>query len=78
MKHKIDIPDDLSRRLDALAARSSLTRDAIIADALARGRSIAWQERWIAGVEDGIADADRGNFAAEPEITAVLGKYGPA
>ncbi|MCK0197412.1 transcriptional regulator [Ancylobacter sp. 6x-1] len=78
MKHKTDISDDLSRRLDALAARSSLTREQIIEDALAHGRSLAWQEKWIAGVEDGIADADRGDFATEQEIAAVLSKYGPA
>lgn len=73
-----EIPEDLERRIDQLTTRSSLTRGQIIEDALARGRSLAWHERWIAGVQEGIAEADRGDFASDEEIAAVLGKYGPA
>lgn len=76
MEDKVEISEDLSRRMDVLAARSTLTRAQIIEDALSRGRSLAWQEKWIAGVQDGIEDANRGAFATEEEIAAVLGKYG--
>lgn len=69
------IPDDLNRRIDSLVARTSLTRAQIIEDALAHGRSLAWQEKWIAGVQEGIDSADRGEFATEQEIAAVLNKY---
>lgn len=62
MDNKGGISDDLNRRVDALVARSSLTRAQIIEDALAHGRSIAWHERWVAGVQEGIAEADRGEF----------------
>lgn len=72
------ISEDISRRIDALAARSSLTRGQIIEDALAHGRSLAWHERWVAGVQEGLAEAERGEFASESEIAAVLNKYGPA
>jgi predicted transcriptional regulator len=72
-----NISDDLSRRIDALAARSSLTRKQIIEEALAYGRSLAWHEKWVAGVQDGLAEAERGEFASEEEIAAVLSKYGP-
>ncbi|CDZ31247.1 Hypothetical protein NGAL_HAMBI1145_00080 [Neorhizobium galegae bv. officinalis] len=78
MKNDAEISEDLSRRVDQLAARSRLTRGQIIEDALAHGRSLAWQEKWIAGVEAGLADADNGDFATEAEIAAVLTKYGPA
>lgn len=78
MKDDAEISEDLSRRVDQLAARSRLTRGQIIEDALAHGRSLAWQEKWIAGVEAGLADADNGDFATEAEIAAVLTKYGPA
>ena len=78
MKDQNTISDDLSRRIDALAARSSLTREQIIEDALAHGRSLAWQEKWIAGVQEGIEDANRGRFASEEEIAAVLSKYNQA
>ncbi len=72
------ISDDLNRRIDALAATTSLTRGQIIEDALSHGRSLAWQEKWVAGVREGLKDADDGAFATEAEIAAVLTKYGPA
>jgi predicted transcriptional regulator len=72
------ISEDLSRRIDALAARSTLTRGQIIEGALAHGRSLAWHEKWVAGVQEGIAEAERGEFATEEELAAVLTKYGPA
>lgn len=78
MKNNAEISEDLSRRIDRLTERSNLTRGQIIEDALSHGRSLAWQERWIAGVEAGIAEADRGEFATEEEVAAVLNKYGPA
>ena len=40
-----EISEDLSRRIDRLAARTTLTRGQIIEDALSHGRSLAWQER---------------------------------
>jgi predicted transcriptional regulator len=78
MKNEIEISEDLSRRLDLLAERSRLTREQIIEDALSHGRSLAWQEKWIAGVHAGIEDADKGNFATDEEIAAVLNKYSQA
>jgi predicted transcriptional regulator len=77
MSDKDAISADLSRRIDALAARSPLTRGQIIEDALAHGRSLAWHEKWVAGVQEGLAEADRGQFATEEEIASVLAKYGP-
>lgn len=78
MKNTAEISEDLSRRIDLLAARSTLTREQIIEDALSHGRSLAWQEKWIAGVQAGIEAADRGDFATEEEIAAVLNKYSQA
>lgn len=78
MKSTVEIAEDLSRRIDILAERSTLTRGQIIEDALAHGRSLAWQEKWIAGVQAGIEDADRGEFATDEEIAAVLNKYSQA
>ena len=72
MKISIEISDDLDRRIDKLTERSSLTRGQIIKDALAHGRFLAWQEKWIAGVQAGLDDADRGDFATEDEIATVL------
>lgn len=75
MDKRNDISKDLDRRIDALANRSSLTRGQIIEDALAHGRSLAWQEKWVEGVQAGLDDAERGNFATEDEIALVLNKY---
>ncbi|CAN7563237.1 CopG family ribbon-helix-helix protein [Pararhizobium sp. LjRoot238] len=75
MDDKNGISEDLSRRIDMLAARSTLTRERIIEDALSHGRSLAWQEKWIEGVQEGIEAADRGDFATADEIAAVLNKY---
>lgn len=77
MDNNENISDDLSRRIDALAARSSMTRGQIIEDALAHGRSLAWHEKWLAGVQEGLAEAERGEFASEEEIAAVLTRHGP-
>lgn len=56
--------------------RGNLSRDQIVEDALYQGRSLAWQERFVAGVLEGLAEADCGGFASEAEIKAVLNKYG--
>jgi predicted transcriptional regulator len=78
MKNAIDLPDDISRRIDRLAERTSLTRSRIVEDALSHGRSLAWQEKWIVGVQAGIADADEGEFASPAEIDALLTRYDQA
>ncbi|MBN9037592.1 MAG: ribbon-helix-helix protein, CopG family [Rhizobiales bacterium] len=72
------LPEDLDRRIDALTARSNLTRGQILEDALAHGRSLAWHEKWVAGVQEGLEQADRGEFASDEEIAAVLNKYSQA
>ncbi|MCV9997608.1 transcriptional regulator [Pararhizobium sp. YC-54] len=78
MGDKNGISEDLSRRIDMLPSRSTLTRERIIEDALSHGRSLAWQEKWVEGVQEGIEGANRGDFAADDEIAAVLNKYSQA
>lgn len=78
MNNKDGLSDDLSRRIGVLDSRSSPTREQIIEAALAHGRSLAWHERWVAGVQEGLAEADRGEFASEEAIASVLAKCGPA
>lgn len=78
MKSSIELSDDLDRRLNFLADRTNRSRGQIIEDALSHGRSLASQERWIAGVEAGLADAEAGNFASEAAISELMRKYDPA
>ncbi len=75
MKSSVELSEDMSQRIDRLAERTHLTRAQIVEDALSNGRSLAWQEKWVAGVQAGIQDADAGNFASDAEIIGVLGKY---
>lgn len=70
-----DLSKDIDCRIDALAARSMPTRSQIIEDAPAHGRSLAWQRRWVAGIDAGLAEADRGDFATEEESALVLDRY---
>ena len=43
----LEISDELKARVDAIAARSSLSASEVITDALENGRSLEWQERFL-------------------------------
>jgi predicted transcriptional regulator len=71
----LEINDALKARVDAIAARCRLTPSEVIADALENGHSLDWQEHFLGRVSEGIAAADRGDFASEDEVARVVGKY---
>jgi len=73
----LDIPDELQARVDAIARRSGLSASQVVADALDKGYSLEWQERFLDKVAAGLAAADRGDFANEDDIAQVLNKYRP-
>jgi predicted transcriptional regulator len=73
----LEITPELRTRIDAIAARSSMSVSEVIADALENGHSLEWQERFLDKVAAGIAAADRGEFASDGEIERVLNKYRP-
>ncbi|MCR6673499.1 CopG family ribbon-helix-helix protein [Devosia ginsengisoli] len=74
----LDIADDLKARVDAIAARSSLSPSQVIADALENGHSLEWQERFLEKVAAGLDDADREAFATDDQLAAIVNKYRPA
>ena len=78
MTLELEITPELRARIDAIAARSSLSVSQVIADALENGHSLEWQERFLDKVAEGIAAADRGEFATPTEIERVLNKYRPS
>jgi predicted transcriptional regulator len=78
MTIELEITPELRARIDAIAARSSLSVSEVIADALENGHSLEWQERFLDKVAAGIAAADRGEFATATEIERVLNKYRPS
>jgi predicted transcriptional regulator len=74
----VDIPEDLKARVDAIAARSSLSAAQIITDALQNGHSLEWQERFLDKVATGVAAANRGDFASADDVARVVNKYRPS
>jgi len=75
MTTELKITPELQARIDAIAARSSLSAAEVIADALENGHSLEWQERFLDKVAEGIAAADRGEFASPDDIERVRNKY---
>ena len=73
----LEISDDLKARVDAIAARSSLSPSEVIADALENGHSLDWQERFLDKVATGLAEADRGEFASDADLDRIVNKYRP-
>jgi predicted transcriptional regulator len=65
----------LLRRLEALMARTQMSRDEIVNEAL-RGY-LDWQEDFVRRVQEGIEAADRGEFASEEDVERVFNKYRP-
>lgn len=78
MASEIDIEPELRKRVDAIAARSNLTAAEVVADALQNGHSLDWQEQFLDKVAQGIAAADRGEFASSADIERVRNKYRPS
>jgi predicted transcriptional regulator len=69
----IRLDDEMLAKLDALAADTDRSRSWIAARAIEDYVALnAWQ---IARIKDGIAEADRGEFATDVEVRAVFDKY---
>jgi predicted transcriptional regulator len=75
MTISVQLSDEVEARLEALAARCTLSAAEIVVDALENGRSLSWYEHFLDDVDAGMADADRGDFASDDEIARLLGKH---
>ncbi|SDA90018.1 CopG family ribbon-helix-helix protein [Mesorhizobium qingshengii] len=69
----VRLPDDTTDRLDQLAEKLDRSRSYVAAQAIED--FVARQEWQLAEIEAGLAEADRGEFANEQELAAVIGKY---
>lgn len=70
----VRIPDETAARLDRLAAKLSRPADSIAADAL---EDFIDREEWqMAEIAAGLAEADRGDFASDEEVSTVLAGFG--
>jgi predicted transcriptional regulator len=69
----IRLDDEMLAKLDALAADTDRSRSWIAAKAIESYVELnAWQ---IARIKEGLAEADRGEFATSDEVEAVFAKY---
>jgi predicted transcriptional regulator len=69
----IRLDDEMLAKLDALAADTDRSRSWIAAKAIQDYVELnAWQ---IQRIREGIAEADRGEFATDGEVEAVFNKY---
>ncbi len=69
----IRLDDEMLAKLDALAADTDRSRNWIAAKAIQDYVELnAWQ---IQRIREGIAEADRGEFATDEEVEAVFNKY---
>jgi predicted transcriptional regulator len=69
----VRLPDEVTKKLDALAAKLDRSRSYVAAQAI--GDYVdreAWQ---LADIEAGLREADKGEFATDAEIAAILTKY---
>ncbi|WP_246676894.1 CopG family ribbon-helix-helix protein [Mesorhizobium sp. B2-4-15] len=63
----------MTNRLDQLAEKLDRSRSYMAAQAIED--FVARQEWQLAEIQAGLAEAERGEFASELELAAVIGKY---
>lgn len=69
----IRLDDEMLAKLDALAADTDRSRNWIATKAIQDYVELnAWQ---IQRIKEGVAEADRGEFATDEEVAAVFNKY---
>ena len=69
----VRLPDDVTEKLDALAAKLDRSRSYVAAQAI--GDFVAREEWQLADIEAGIREADKGDFATDAEVAATIAKY---
>jgi predicted transcriptional regulator len=71
----IPLDDSTLASLDALARRVERSRASLVTEAIRD--FVALQEWQIAKIEEGIAAADRGDFATEADVARARAKFAP-
>jgi len=68
------IDEDTQDRLDQLAKATDRSRSWLVADAV---RRYIEEENWqVAAIEEGVRQADAGDFASEEEVKAAFARWG--
>ena len=69
----VRLPDDVAKKLDALAAKLDRSRSYVAAQAI---DDFVTREAWqLADIEAGFREAKRANFASDAEVYATIAKY---
>ncbi|WP_036241144.1 MULTISPECIES: CopG family ribbon-helix-helix protein [Mesorhizobium] len=69
----VRVPDETANRLDQLAEKLDRSRSYVAAQAI---EDFVTREEWqLAEIEAGLAEAERGDFASDRDVAAVVGKY---
>ena len=69
----VRLPDDVTKKLDALAARLDRSRSYVAAQAI--GDFVTREELQLADIEAGLREADRGEIATDAQVAATIAKY---
>ena len=68
------IDEETQSRLDQLAKATARSRSWLVADAI---RRYVEEEGWqVAAIEEGVRQADAGDFATEDEVKAAFAEWG--
>jgi predicted transcriptional regulator len=69
----VRLPDDVTKKLDALAAKLDRSRAYVTVQAI---EDFLRREEWqLADIEAGLYEAEKGEFATEAEVAATIAKY---
>ncbi|RWO33011.1 MAG: ribbon-helix-helix protein, CopG family [Mesorhizobium sp.] len=69
----VRVPDETAKRLDQPAEKLDRSRSYVAAQAI---EDFVAREEWqLAEIEAGLADVERGDFASDRDVAAVVGKY---
>ena len=72
----VRLPEDVKERLDRLAGATARSKSWLASDAIARYVDV--QEWQVAEIEQGIQEADAGDFASTDDVAAVFDKWSGA
>ena len=69
----VRLPDDVAKKLDALASKLDRSRSYVAAQAIG---DFVTREAWqLADIEAGLREAERGDFATDAEVATTIAKY---
>jgi len=69
----IRLPDNVAKKLDALASKMDRSRSYVAAQAI---EDFVTREAWqLTDIEAGLREAEKGEFATDAEVAVTIAKY---